>query len=531
MAAAAEAAARSDGIAAEAALNKALSAGVSRTAVAARMGEAQLLQGDLRNAREWLLSGDFSQADAALGWRMTGLLLRLEGQLSAAGQAYDRALAAAPNDPLLWVDIARLRYSGGEHALAVEAAERALSLGPTNPRAIELRAQLLNDQAGPVAAIPLFERGLKAEPGDLQLLIGYAGALGEAGHAVAMLKVARRIAELAPHSPVPYFLQAMIAARAGKIDLARNLLNHLGNRVNQVPAAVLLQSALELEAGNSGIAVNMLERLDRQQPYNQRVQLLYARALLAVQDHPRLWQRFGEAASRPDASPYLLTILGRSCEQTGDRECAAELLDRAATAELASPPVRGPADPVTRPGSFEAFVVAGDDAVLREANDAAIGAYRRAMDLRYPEWLLDHAVYAANLSTGTQLAEHYLAAFPDSLLAPRLVAGAAMRAGDWQRASLLLQNASLRLGHSDPRMLADLAFAQLQNGDAEAAVASAEAAYRLQRASPAATQMLGAALARRGTDPERAASLLDKAERIAGSNPLIQRSRMQLHSR
>ena len=246
--AAAAAAARNDGIAAEAALNKALSAGASRTDVSARMGEAQLLQGDLRKAREWLANGDFRQADAALGWRMTGLLLRLEGQLSAAGQAYDRALAAAPNDPLLWVDIARLRYSGGEHALAVEAAERALSLGPANPRAIELRAQLLNDQAGPVAAIPLFERGLKAEPEDLQLLVGYAGALGEAGHAVAMLKVARRIAELAPHSPVPYFLQAMIAARAGKIDLARNLLNHLGNRVNQVPAAVLLQSALELEA-------------------------------------------------------------------------------------------------------------------------------------------------------------------------------------------------------------------------------------------------------------------------------------------
>ena len=261
------------------------------------------------------------------------------------------------------------------------------------------------------------------------------------------------------------------------------------------------------------------------------MQLLYARALLAVQDHTRLWQRFGEVAARPDASPYLLTILGRSCEQTGDREFAAELLDRAAKAELASPPVRGQSEPITRPGSFEAFVVAGDDAVLREANDEAVAAYGRAMDLRYPEWLLDHAVYAAKLSTGAQLAEHYLAAFPDSLLAPRLVAGAAMRAGDWRRASLLLQNANLRLGHNDPRMLADLAFAQMQSGDAEAALASAEAAYRLQRASPAATQMLGLVLARQRTDPARAASLLDKAERIAGSNPLIQQARMQLRSR
>jgi len=286
--AAADAAARQDGIAAEAAIRRALSAGASQVDVAARMGEALLLQGDLARARDWLEPGQFSQRDAALGWRMTGLLLRAEGRLPEAGRAYDRALAVAPNDPLLWVDIARLRYSGAEHFLAVEAAERAFELAPSNPRAIELRAQLLIDGAGPVAAIPMFERGLKIAPNDRELLVGYAGALGQAGRAVDMLKVARRLHALNPRSPVPFYLQAVIAARAGQIDLARRLLDRMGKNLKEVPAAVLLTSALELEAGNSGIAVNMLERLDRRQPFNQRVQLLYAKALLMVDDHPRL---------------------------------------------------------------------------------------------------------------------------------------------------------------------------------------------------------------------------------------------------
>ena len=523
LSAAAAAAARGDGISAEAALNKALAAGASRSEIAARMGEAQLLQGNLAKAHQWLDEASFSQADAALGWRMTGLLLRLEGRLGEAGQAYDRALAITPNDPLLWVDIGRLRYIGGEHLLAIAAAERALSGGPENPRAIELRAQLLNDQAGPVAAIPLYQRGLRVAPDDLRLLTGYAAALGEAGRTVEMLKVVRRMNSLAPRSPVPLYFQAVIAARAGKVDLAKNLLDRLGFRLKDVPAAVLLESALELEAGNSGIAVNALERLDRQQPFNQRVQLLYAKALLAVDDHLRLRQRFGPLIDRPDASPYLLTVLGRSYERTGDREAAAILLDRAAAIGLAPPPVRARPDFAAGPGSFQGLVASGDAALLRGANDNALQAYRQAAGIRNPEWLMLRAAYAVGGSDALRMADNYLAAFPDSLLAPRLAADAAAQGGDWQHASLLLANASRRQGRGDPRLLADLAIAQLQGGDAQAALDSAEAAYRQQRSSPVATRALATVLARMGKDPARAGSLRNKVQALEARDPLAQR--------
>jgi len=93
---------------------------------------------------------------------------------------------------------------------------------------------------------------------------------------------------------------------------------------------------------------------------------------------------------------------------------------------------------------------------------------------------------------------------------------------------LLLDNADQRLGHGDVRLLADLSLAQLRGGDAEMALASAEAAYRLQRASPVAALARGMALAKLGRDPDLAASLLDKAERIGGSNPLIKEARAQL---
>lgn len=528
LAIAAEAAARGDGIAAEAALNKALAAGASRTDLAARMGEALLLQGDLDRARQWLEPQQFSQADAALGWRMMGLLLRAERRLPDAGMAYDRALAIAPNDPLLWIDIARLRYTGGQHVLAVEAAEHAFGLAPNNPRVIELRAQLLIDQAGPVAAIPLFERGLKIAPNDQQLLFGYAGALGQASRAVDMLKVARRFNSLNPRSPVPYYMQAVIAARAGEIELARRLIGRIGGPFKNVPAVVMLESALELEVGNSGIAVSLLEPLDRRQPFNQRVQLLYAKALLAVDDHPRLRQRFEPLAERPDAPPYLLAVMGRSYERMGDRVTAADYLQRAATAALSSPPARERPDPPTVDGSFEAFVLAGDEALLQGADDRALEAYGAAARLRNPEWLMLRAGYVAGEAGAVHLAKEYLAAFPDSLVAPRLIADAAAGDGDWQRSSLYLTDASRRRGWSDPRMLADLAVARLQAGFLDEALMPAETAYRLQRSSARTAQALGMVLARLGQNPERAASLLDKAEALGGSNPMLVEARAQL---
>lgn len=162
--------AQGDGIAAEIALRKAMAAGAAHDAVAARMGEAYLDQGDLRKARGWLGPARFSAAEAAHGWRMLGRLAMAERDLPAAGKAYDRALALTPDDSRLWVDIARLRYVGGEQIQSAAAAEHAVRRDPGNVRALEFRGMLVRDQYGLAAALPWFEAGLQRMSDDLPLL-------------------------------------------------------------------------------------------------------------------------------------------------------------------------------------------------------------------------------------------------------------------------------------------------------------------------------------------------------------------------
>lgn len=566
--------ARGDGIAAEADLRRAEAAGAARRDLAVDMGEALIQQGERRKAREWLQDGDFAKGEEARGWRLLALLERLDGNLPAAGQALDRALATGAQDPLLWVEIGRLRYQGGEHLLAVEAADRALAAGPEDPRALEFKAQLLRDSGGDAAAISLLERALAAAPEDLLLLGGYAASLGEQGRASEMLVVTRKMLALDPQNAQAFFLQAVLAARAGKTDLARAMLNRVGQKLDNVPAALLLNGVLELEAGNANVAAQYLLRLADRQGANQRAQLLLARALYLSGDYQQLFARFGAIAARGDTPPYLLSLLGRAREEQGDRAGAADLLNRAAFAmppqvlpqfEGAPPGVLAPrfaeapgapgiAVPYVRsllaagnpagalaaaerfldrrPGSVEALAVLGDAALLSGQAGAALSHYEAAASIRFPDLLALRYALALESAGRTglvpALAGNYLVMVPGSRLMARVSANLALSAQDWPRARLLLESLRLRGGGRDARLLADLSLAQLRSGDIDAALVSAEQAWRLAPASPFAVQARALTLAHAGRDQDLARQLIEQARKTGGDNPLLAEARKKL---
>lgn len=523
--------ARGDGIAAEADLRRLLAQGAAREVVAARMGEALIQQSERRKAREWLAPGRFAKSDEGYGWRMLGLLERLDGDLPAAGRAYDQALKVAPKDSQLWVDIGRLRYVGGEQLQAIDAAEQAVEFGPENIHALEFRAQLIRDRFGLEAALPWYEAALVRAPGDPDLLVGYAATLGELGRARDMLEVLRKLLDQAPQHPMGLYLQAVLAARAGETELARSVLNRVKGRLDDMPAAQLLRGALELEAGNAVYAREVLDRLVRRQPANRRAQLLLARALYDAGAHRELLDRFASMAARADAPPYLLLLLARAHEEQGDRLAAAPLLDRVAA--TGSPPLVAIGDyAVARDGAAEGFTQAGDLLLGARRADAALERYAMAARIRFPESLLLR-IGAANAASGRDAANPgltfgYLAANPSSRLAVRLGAGYAAIGGDWARSAVLLESLRLRGGARDVRLLADLSLAQLRSGDRIAALETARRAYQLQRASPIATQAYAMALIANAESLPLAAELIAKARLIDGDNPLLTEARKQL---
>jgi tetratricopeptide (TPR) repeat protein len=558
LARAAEAIERGDGVSAEIAAREALAQGAPPTAVDAYLGEAALLQGDLDGARQWLSSGRFDAPSAQRGYYALGRLELQQEHFGPAAQAFDRALAAGGPDARLWADIGRLRYKSGEQHLAADAVNRALAIDPAEPEALRFQAELVRDAQGLEAALPWFERAVQIAPQDVGLLGQYAATLGDLGRYADMLKVARAMTKLDGTDPQAYFFQAVLAARAGEDDLARRLLWKTGGKYDDAPAGLLLQGVLEYRDGSSELAVDKFARLLDMQPDNELAARLLGRALLADGDASEVVARFGARASRPDASPYLLTLVGRAYEAMDRRDLAAPFLDRAAQA--ADPPLGplapseagqlaiyrfGGDDPTApavavptlrkllserRGAEAEAFtvklrrrfphssdieVLTGDTALLAGNPAHALSLYRTAAGVRWTAALAERIAAAQTRLGREDLAAAELTTFllqhPHDRGIAALLGRAAAAGGDWSRAQVLLEHAvQLAGGDGDPRLLADLADVQLRLGDGANALANAERAYVLQRSSARTTQVLSAAL----EQPKGAEVLLAKARAL-----------------
>lgn len=533
--------ARGDGLSAEIVLRRMMEEGTPRADVAAYLGQAELAQGKVVEARDWLGSGDFSPATRAHGFHMLGVLEMRGGNLPAAGAAFDRALRSDPDNPELWVDIGRLRHLGGEHTLALEAAERAVTLGPRNPEALRFRGQLIRDAHGVVAALPWFEAALEVAPDDGDILADYAATLGESGRAAEMLTALRRMADVAPGDPRLYFLQATLAARAGEFDLARGLLSRRGDLDRLSPAMALLSGVIDLRSGNPASAAQTFDRLLPNQPDNRRVRQLLAHALHLSGNDRELVYRFGDAAMRPDADPYFAMTVGRAYEALGQRDEAAPLLEKASRsggpqlAPLATPVaveiaqarggatgadtvalVRGliAADRLPEalaaaeafrgrfPGSSDALGLAGDTLLAAGRPAEALERYRAAAGIRRP-WPLMHrmlAAYAAqnDRSAAYALLTDYLRAEPRNREAAAMLALLALDAGRREQGMALLDHALASGGTRDPRLWALKAEAGLLQGDVAGAREAAERAYRLQRSDPLARRALARAFTASG---------------------------------
>ncbi|WP_169829115.1 tetratricopeptide repeat protein [Tsuneonella mangrovi] len=484
--------ARGDGIAAEADLRAELAKGAPRNQIAPFMGEAQLMQGNLADAHRWLDNEDFAPNVRGQGFRIRGHLAMREGKLGQAEKAYATALQFEPDSADLWVDIGRMRYRSGAQFGAVEASKKAITLGPENPSALLFRAQLVRDSQGMAAALPLFELGLKHSPNNAPLLAGYAATLGELGRAKEMLAALRKLANTNPGNPRLLYLQAVLAARAGDYDLARGLLQRSGDLERQMPAAILLLGIIDLENGNYASAAQGFDRLARLQPENARVQRLLARALKLGGSDRELIARF---AGRAD-TPYIAMLVGRAYEAIGDREKAAGFLNRAQrpfamtvrdlapatdldVAELygdASGPstvslVRGlvaagnPTQAKARadaflaryPQSSDAMALDGDASLAMGRPDLATQIYNRAAAVRRPWPLAKRMIYAL-IEQGREVdAANLLARFvkgePNNAEACALLARWAYLQGDYTRATMLLDHASLYGAANDPTLV------------------------------------------------------------------------------
>lgn len=421
------------------------------------------------------------------------------GDLVAAGRSYDLARELEPENPGLWVDIARLRFLGGEHLTAIEAAEYALELGPNYAPALLLRAQMVRDANGLEESLVWFEAASAADPKNAEILGEYAATLGDLGYNRDMLAAVRDLTEFAPDEPQALYLQAVLAARADNPALAARLLERSRYLQNGVPAGKMLDAIINMQQGSFDTAANTLEGLTEEQPANVRVRELLAKAWWHGGRDNLIVERFGAIANREQASPYLTMLVGRAFERMGERLRAIPYIERAnelsgdagyvlaqegslpdvtnrlrkavAARDLSGAKASSSAFIRQYPESGDAHSLAGDVALAADDPLAAIEFYQVSAQVRR-SWPLTRKLTAAMLQAGERdaakaLLARYVKGDPQNLDALMVLARLSADDADWLRVQVLLDTAIAQGAGNDLAFLTLRAKAARELGNEE----------------------------------------------------------------
>ena len=559
-----------DGIGAEAELDRAVQLGRDPATLRHLYGHALLLQGESQKARDQLSADDIPSEHRGYAARISGKVALDLGDPELAGLFFNRAIELDPENPDLWVDIARFRSGSGDQAGAINAVDEAVKLDPNNVRALQYRGELLRFQFGLGAAIPWFERALDIDPNDIPLLTEYAATLGDMGRMTDMLTVARKIIALDGNNPRAFFMQAVLAARAGDHDLARRLMQKTGGAIDHLPAVILVQGIIEYGQGNFNAAVDKFARLAAIQPDNRQTQKLLARSLYLAGSAGDAVDVLRSQVNRGSADPYAMWVAGRALEAVDERDEAAAVMNRAAvhdtgrvTALVAGAPLnvlkgtaqRNPNDaravvPYIRalygsgdylaafdeakrlqqanPGASDAHILVADTAIALGNYDEALAALEQARSIRFSEPVMLRLVETlrakgAMQQSGAVLAQ-YLNYNPSNVAGLRWMAYAHLETGSWAVAAHILENLSERIGRNDALVMAGLTQAYTGLGETEKAIAAGRIAYRVQPSSPVVTHLYGLALLADETRRKEAISLLKKAVAIMPDNAMYRKS-------
>jgi cellulose synthase operon protein C len=361
-----------------------------------------------------------------------------------------------------------------------------------------------------------------------------------------------------------FYMQAVIAARAGEFGLAQRILVLAGSKINESPGAMLLSGITEYQLGNVNKAADIFERLVNMQPNNLIARKLMARAKQSAGENFDALDAIRPLVDRGQADSYSAMIAARAFEATGDRSKAAGGLNEASMAKVRGatnvpqnlslhmaedgarknpgnaafiiPYIRAlmkDGNPeaalisaqklqADNPGVPDAHMLVGDVQAARGQYSAAVEAYQAARKISFSEGvmlrLVDVYRRLGQAGNANIVLSDFTRLHPNNSSAQRLFAYAMLDDARWADAIPLLEKLRGRVGFNDSILNANIARAYSGMGRHDDAVLNAEMAYKIDPANAMVTLVYAQTLLKSGKRPKAAAELFAKADILVPGN-------------
>jgi len=186
-----------------------------------------------------------------------GAQLFKDGKLPQAIEAYKAAINSSPQDPALYVELARIQVWAGKYEEAQANAENALLLNPNNAMAHAVRAWALNfqvDKNGP--ALEAIGDALEIDPNNAIIQSYYVEILTDSGfdNYGTAAEQSRVALALDPNIVETHRARGYLLARVPDPDPNPDPITNLEEAVNEYNAAIEINtkfSLLHLEQGQN----------------------------------------------------------------------------------------------------------------------------------------------------------------------------------------------------------------------------------------------------------------------------------------
>ncbi|HLV60918.1 MAG TPA: tetratricopeptide repeat protein [Fredinandcohnia sp.] len=184
--------------------------------------------------------------DHAPSLMLLGFALRMEGRANEAASAFERAIAAAPDEEDGYLALLALRMDLGQFDEAEHLAERLVERRPGDGKAFRVLWHLAQEQGRADWALRFLRRAVAVEPGHLVAALELAAQEEQAGRWEEAARLYERVLRRDPSEPTALLGSARIALRQGDEVSARAFLRQLFG-THPDPVGVRLQTAMDLE--------------------------------------------------------------------------------------------------------------------------------------------------------------------------------------------------------------------------------------------------------------------------------------------
>ncbi|MFQ5957732.1 MAG: XrtA/PEP-CTERM system TPR-repeat protein PrsT [Alphaproteobacteria bacterium] len=321
-----------DGASAEKELLKARDRGLDEARVIIPLGRAYLLQGKYEAVLDEIRSGDREgEIEAAVLLTRGQAYLGLD-RIDEAETALQEAARMRPDDPRAKLALARVFVTQGNIAAAEEQADRALALAPRSADAWVLKGELTRLNRDLDAAVAYFDKAIDIDPGSLPGRLGRAASLIDLNRDDDAMADIRAVQDMLPNHPLGLYLSALVAAKRRDFQAAEDALLQVVRYVDDHLPSIFLLGAVNYAQNEPEQAEANLTRYLERVPDHPAARKLLGATLIRKNDAEKAIKVLLPVLELVPGDPQTLALLGSAYMQNRQYAESTAYFEKAAAA-------------------------------------------------------------------------------------------------------------------------------------------------------------------------------------------------------